>query len=40
MAWQTAVPFTDSSTGLTIPAGAYMKINSTEFDHKAQTATV
>lgn len=40
MAWQTTTAFTDTSTGLAIPAGAYLKINSTEFDHKAQTATV
>ncbi|MDR3793376.1 MAG: hypothetical protein P4L03_08345 [Terracidiphilus sp.] len=40
MAWQTAVPFLDPETGLVIPAGAYLKINSTQFDHKAQTATV
>ena len=40
MAWQTAVPYTHPATGNIIPAGAYFKIDSTQFDHKAQTANI
>jgi hypothetical protein len=40
MAWQTTTAFTDTSTGLAIPAGAYLKIDSIGLDHKAQTASV